>query len=115
LKPFVPVGLAFVALADVALAPAVLGVVLATPVALWQDLRETAMLGDAGATLLGFAAGLALYLLLPDWGVAAAALLCVGLNLVADTFGFSRAIDAAPPLDWLDRLGRRPDRADRAG
>jgi hypothetical protein len=115
LKPFVPVGLAFVALADVALAPAVLGIVLATPVALWQDLRETAMLGDAGATLLGFAAGLALYLLLPDWGVPAAALLCVGLNLAADTFGFSRAIDAALPLDWLDRLGRRPDRADRAG
>jgi hypothetical protein len=37
------------------------------------DLRESAMLGDGGANLLGFAAGIALYGALPDPWVAVAA------------------------------------------
>jgi Glycosyl transferase family 2 len=113
LKPFLPIGLAFVVLGEVTLAPAVIGVAVAAPLALWHDLRETAMLGDGGATLLGFAAGLALYLLLPGWGVALAALAAIGLNVVSETVTLSRAISSTPVLRRLDRLGRRVDPTDR--
>ncbi|MGZ4126260.1 MAG: hypothetical protein ACXVQU_11980, partial [Actinomycetota bacterium] len=77
LKAFVPIGVLFVLLADVSPAPAVLGVAVAALVVLPMDLFEHAMLGDGGATLLGFAAGLALYLLLPGWAVVPAALVVV--------------------------------------
>jgi hypothetical protein len=70
------------------------------------------MLGDGGATLLGFAAGDALYLLLPGWAVVLAALATIGLNVVAETISFSRAIDSVPALRWLDRLGRRREATD---
>ena len=66
------------------------------------------MLGDSGANLLGFAAGLALYDVLPDPWVAVAGAVAVALNVVADTVSFSRVIEATPPLRWLDGLGRRP-------
>jgi UDP-N-acetylmuramyl pentapeptide phosphotransferase/UDP-N-acetylglucosamine-1-phosphate transferase len=72
------------------------------------DLRERGMLGDAGSTLLGFAAGLGLVLAVPDWGVVLGALGVVALNAVAETITLSRAIDAVPPLRWFDRLGRLP-------
>ncbi len=65
------------------------------------------MLGDAGSTLIGFAAGAAAYVVLPPVGVAAAAAATVGLNVLADTITFSRCIDAAAPLRWFDRLGAR--------
>lgn len=74
--------------------------------ALYLDLRERAMLGDGGSNLLGFTAGLGLYLELPGWAVASAAVLAVALNVLADTVTFSRVIEAVPPLRWLDGLGR---------
>jgi UDP-GlcNAc:undecaprenyl-phosphate/decaprenyl-phosphate GlcNAc-1-phosphate transferase len=112
LKAFVPIGMLFVLLADVSPAPAVLGVAVAAVVVLPMDLLEHAMLGDGGATLLGFAAGLALYLLLPGWAVVPAALVMVGLNVVAETTSFSRVIDDVAALRWLDRLGRRAGSTD---
>jgi hypothetical protein len=112
LKAFVPIGILFVLLADVSPAPAVLGVAVAALVVLPMDLFEHAMLGDGGATLLGFAAGLALYLLLPGWAVVPAALVVVGLNVVAETTSFSRVIDDVAALRWLDRLGRRAGSTD---
>jgi VIT1/CCC1 family predicted Fe2+/Mn2+ transporter len=65
------------------------------------------MLGDGGANLLGVAAGIALYAVLPDPWVAVAAGIAVGLNVVAETVSFSRVIERAPPLRWVDALGRR--------
>jgi hypothetical protein len=112
LKAFVPIGILFVLFADVSPAPAVLGVAVAAVVVLPMDLLERAMLGDGGATLLGFAAGDALYLLLPGWAVVLAALATIGLNVVAETISFSRAIDSVPALRWLDRLGRRREATD---
>jgi hypothetical protein len=106
LKAFLPVGLLFVVLADVASAPAVLGVALGAVVVLPYDLHERAMLGDGGANLLGFAAGLGAYVLLPGWAVPLAAAVAVALNVVAETRTLSWAIDAVPPLRWLDGLGR---------
>jgi hypothetical protein len=109
LKAFLPVGAAFALAGSLGAFPAGLGVLAAALVALVPDLRERAMLGDAGSNPLGFAAGLSLYLLLPSGWVPAAAALAVGLNLLAETLTLSRAIAAVPPLRLLDRLGRLPD------
>jgi hypothetical protein len=109
LKAFVPIGALFVAFGDVAVAPAVLGVAVGAVGVLWHDLTERAMLGDGGANLLGFSAGLALYLLLPGWGVGLTAFLAVGLNLLAETVTLTRAIAMVPALRWIDGLGRRRD------
>jgi UDP-N-acetylmuramyl pentapeptide phosphotransferase/UDP-N-acetylglucosamine-1-phosphate transferase len=85
------------------------GVTAGALVALPLDLRERAMLGDAGANLLGFALGIALVTGSSDAALVALAIALVGLNVVAETFTLSRAIDAIPPLRWLDRIGRLPD------
>jgi UDP-GlcNAc:undecaprenyl-phosphate/decaprenyl-phosphate GlcNAc-1-phosphate transferase len=82
----------------------------AAVVALRVDLRERAMLGDAGANLLGFTVGLGLALRLATWQLAVAAAVMVALNVLAETVTLSRVIDAAPPLRWVDRLGRREPR-----
>lgn len=109
LKAFIPVGAAFALAGPVGAFPAGVGVLAACLLALGPDLRERAMLGDAGSNALGFAAGLCLYLLLPGAWIGPAAALAVGLNLLAETITLSRAIAAAAPLRWLDRLGRLPD------
>jgi UDP-GlcNAc:undecaprenyl-phosphate GlcNAc-1-phosphate transferase len=83
----------------------------AAVVALRVDLRERAMLGDSGSNLLGFAVGLGLALRLPTWQLGIAAAWVVALNLLAETVTLSRLIDTAPPLRWLDRLGRREPRS----
>jgi hypothetical protein len=110
LKAFLPAALAFVVFVGEAwLAPVLTGLFVASLVALPLDLGEHAMLGDGGANLLGFAAGLGLYLVLPGWAVAASAVAAVALNVLAETVTLSRAIDAVRPLRWIDRLGRRDD------
>lgn len=71
------------------------------------DLRERGMLGDGGSNPLGFVVGLALALVLTTpWLVASAAVALV-MQVAAETVTLSALIDAAPPLAWLDRLGRR--------
>jgi len=72
------------------------------------DLRERAMLGDAGSNPLGLAVGVALFLALPTGWVVAAALVALLLQLAAETVTISRLIGSAPPLRWFDRLGRLP-------
>jgi hypothetical protein len=89
-------------------APFVPGVGVAAVLVLPLDAGERAMLGDAGANLLGFTVGVALYSALTDTQVVVAALVAVALNVVADTVTLSRVIDAVAPLRWFDRLGRRP-------
>jgi UDP-GlcNAc:undecaprenyl-phosphate/decaprenyl-phosphate GlcNAc-1-phosphate transferase len=70
------------------------------------DLRERGMLGDSGANLLGFLAGAEIVRRLPEVWLVAAALVVIGLNVLAETVTFTRTIDAIAPLRWLDRLGR---------
>jgi hypothetical protein len=94
--------------ADWSVVPFAPGVLLAALLVLPWDLGERAMLGDAGANLLGFSIGLASYEALSDPLVIVAAALVVALNVLADTFTLSRAIEAAAPLRWFDRLGTRP-------
>jgi UDP-GlcNAc:undecaprenyl-phosphate/decaprenyl-phosphate GlcNAc-1-phosphate transferase len=76
---------------------------------LWPDLRERAMLGDAGANLLGFLAGAEIVRRLPEPWLPVAAVVVVGLNLLAETVTFTRTIRAVAPLRWFDRVGRSPD------
>ncbi len=70
------------------------------------DLRERGMLGDGGSNPLGLVVGMGLFLALPTAGVLVAALAGLGLQVAAETVTISRLIRAAPPLAWLDRLGR---------
>lgn len=107
LKAFILPALAFLVWGALPDAPPILGLLLGALVVLPLDLRERAMLGDGGANALGFAAGLALYDVLPDPWVLAAAGAAVALNVVADTVSFSAVIEARPALRWLDALGRR--------
>ena len=72
------------------------------------DLRERGMLGDSGANLLGFLAGAEIVRRLPEVWLIPAALIVIGLNVLAETVTFSRTIEAIPPLRWFDRLGRVP-------
>jgi UDP-N-acetylmuramyl pentapeptide phosphotransferase/UDP-N-acetylglucosamine-1-phosphate transferase len=73
------------------------------------DLRERGMLGDSGANLLGFLAGAEIVRRLPEIWLLPAALVVIGLNVLAETVTFTRTVDAIPPLRWFDRLGRLPD------
>ena len=73
------------------------------------DLRERGMLGDSGANLLGFLAGAEIVRRLPEIWLLPAALIVIGLNVLAETVTFTRTVDAIPPIRWFDRLGRLPD------
>ena len=109
LKAFLPVS-AGVLLAGPAfeLAPPLPGIVAGAVAVLPLDLRERAVLGDGGSNLLGFAAGLGMYLVLADAAVWLAAGSAVVLNVLADTVTLSRLIEGTPPLRWFDTLGRLP-------
>ncbi len=106
LKAFLVVAV-FVVPVDWRLLPTIVPLLVGGLVALAPDVRERAMLGDAGANLLGFTAGLGLYLVLPPVGVWVAAALAVALNIAAETFTLSRLIERTPPLRWFDGLARR--------
>ncbi|HET9723505.1 MAG TPA: hypothetical protein VFR44_06645 [Actinomycetota bacterium] len=105
-KAFLPAILVFLIAGDLEVFPAALGMFLAALAALPLDLRERAMLGDAGSNPLGFAAGLGLYATFDGAWVAVAAAAAVILNVLAETVTLSRLIGRAPPLRWLDRVGR---------
>ena len=107
IKAFVLPALAFAIWGESTDAPAVVGLLVGAVAVLPFDLRESAMLGDGGANLLGFAAGIALYDVLPDPWVAVAAGVAVVLNVLAETVSFSHVIERTPPLRWVDGLGRR--------
>jgi UDP-GlcNAc:undecaprenyl-phosphate GlcNAc-1-phosphate transferase len=76
-------------------------------VAVWRyDLGERAMLGDAGANVMGALAGYVLASALPLWGLAIAAAALIGLNLLSEKVSFTRVIEANAALRWIDGLGR---------
>jgi UDP-GlcNAc:undecaprenyl-phosphate/decaprenyl-phosphate GlcNAc-1-phosphate transferase len=93
---------------DRTVAPGVATLWLAAIAAIGFDLREIAMLGDSGANLLGFTAGIGLYAALPGWGVAVAAAGALALNVCAEYIGLSSIIDGNRMLRAIDRLGRLP-------
>ena len=70
------------------------------------DLRERAMLGDAGSNVLGLIVGMGLFVTLGAAGLALALVVLLLLHVVAETVTLSRVIETAPPLWWYERLGR---------
>jgi len=80
------------------------------------DLRERAMLGDAGANALGAIAGGAIVAVDPPaWFVLTLLAALVALNGATDGPGLSTWIDRISPLRSFDRLGRVPDAPEMGG
>lgn len=74
------------------------------------ELRERAMLGDAGSNAIGAIVGGAILLAgAPDWLRLSLLGLLVVLTLVAEGPTLSHWIDRIGPLKALDRVGRVPD------
>jgi UDP-N-acetylmuramyl pentapeptide phosphotransferase/UDP-N-acetylglucosamine-1-phosphate transferase len=86
-----------------------IGVTMGAIASLPYDVRERAMLGDAGSNLLGFALGIAWVTVSSDVVLVALAVALVTLNLVAESITLSRVIEGVAPLRWFDRLGRLPE------
>jgi len=70
------------------------------------DLREKAMLGDAGSNAIGALAGLWLVLTLDTDGQLIALVVLVLVNLFGEFRSISKAIERLPLLRHLDSLGR---------
>jgi UDP-GlcNAc:undecaprenyl-phosphate GlcNAc-1-phosphate transferase len=71
-------------------------------------LREKAMLGDAGANLVGALAGVALLVTLSEDARLVALGVVVALTVYGEFRSISAAIERTPGLRALDRLGRVP-------
>jgi hypothetical protein len=70
------------------------------------DLGERAMLGDAGANLLGYLVGVGLLASLSARGLGVALAVVLAVHIAAETVTLSRIIRAVPPLRWVDDAGR---------
>jgi hypothetical protein len=70
------------------------------------DLREEAMLGDAGANALGAALGTAVLLRYGTRGRLAHLIGIAALTAASEKVSFTQVIAATPPLRWFDELGR---------
>lgn len=75
-------------------------------VAGWFDLREKAMLGDAGSNAIGGLAGLWIVLTLDMDGQVVALLILLAMNLFGEFRSISNVIEKVPGLRHLDSIGR---------
>ncbi|MCX9193182.1 hypothetical protein C3Y87_17590 [Carbonactinospora thermoautotrophica] len=73
-----------------------------------EDLRERAMLGDAGANALGALLGLAAAARASRAGLLARAAGLIGLMAASEKVSFTKVIADTPVLNAIDWLGRRP-------
>jgi UDP-GlcNAc:undecaprenyl-phosphate GlcNAc-1-phosphate transferase len=79
------------------------------------DLGERAMLGDSGANALGALLGLGLAVSLSHRARRTVIAALVALTTASERWSYSRIIEDAAPLRWVDRLGRnREIRSGRA-
>jgi UDP-GlcNAc:undecaprenyl-phosphate GlcNAc-1-phosphate transferase len=69
-------------------------------------LRERAMLGDTGSSLVGALAGISLLVTLGDDGRLIALAIVAALTVYGEFRSISKTIERVPPLRWLDSLGR---------
>jgi UDP-GlcNAc:undecaprenyl-phosphate/decaprenyl-phosphate GlcNAc-1-phosphate transferase len=72
----------------------------------WFTLRERAMLGDAGASLVGALIGIALVTTLSGAGLCAALAILAAVTIFGEFRSISAAIERLPLLKHLDSLGR---------
>ncbi|HEX2241025.1 MAG TPA: hypothetical protein VHJ82_07805 [Actinomycetota bacterium] len=70
------------------------------------DLRERAMLGDAGANPIGAVLGVGLAVGLSESGRIVALILLAAVNLASERISFSAVIERNKVLAWLDGIGR---------
>ncbi len=75
-------------------------------VAGWFDLREQAMLGDTGASVVGALAGLWIVLTLSGTGQLVALAVLGAVTLYGELRSISMLVDRVPVLRKLDSLGR---------
>ena len=75
-------------------------------VAGFVDLRERAMLGDTGASLLGAVAGLWLVLSLSATGQVVALALLAAISVYGELWSISELVERTPGLRGLDSWGR---------
>ena len=73
-----------------------------------EDLRERAMLGDAGANALGALLGVAAAASLSRPARVALLAAITGLTAASEVVSFTAVIERTPALRWLDMAGRRP-------
>jgi UDP-GlcNAc:undecaprenyl-phosphate GlcNAc-1-phosphate transferase len=99
---------AAVCLASWSLAPLEPVAALVGPVAVgaWLTLREHAMLGDSGASLIGGMIGVLLVTALPAAALWCALGLLISISLYGEFRSISSAIGRVPLLERLDSLGR---------
>lgn len=111
LKVVLLIGLLLAAFGNVAWSVTAAPVLGAAVGVLPEDLREKAMLGDAGANPLGAVLGLGLALSVPRphvyWWVIGGIVL-LALNLASEKWSFSRIIENNRVLRAVDRWGRLP-------
>jgi hypothetical protein len=88
--------------------PLLCAAVVAVLVWLPLDLGERAMLGDAGANLLGGLAGGVAARELGTWSRLTIAVVLVLLTLASERWSFTAVIERTRPLRWVDGLGRLP-------
>jgi hypothetical protein len=72
----------------------------------WFTLRERAMLGDSGASLIGGTAGVLLVTTLSVAALWLTLALLIAISLYGEFRSISSAIERVPLLDRLDSLGR---------
>jgi UDP-GlcNAc:undecaprenyl-phosphate GlcNAc-1-phosphate transferase len=99
---------AAVCVASWSLAPLAPVAALLVPVAVcaWLTLRERAMLGDSGASLVGGTIGILLVTTLSPVGVWCALALLISISLYGEFRSISSGIERVPLFDRLDSLGR---------
>lgn len=106
-KAFVLLGVGLTVTTQNTEALAGLGIFIAPVlVAGWFDLREKAMLGDAGSNAIGGLAGLWLVLTLDTDGQVVALLILLAINLFGEFRSISKVIEKVPGLRHLDSVGR---------
>ncbi|MEX0789940.1 MAG: hypothetical protein WD178_04110 [Actinomycetota bacterium] len=81
---------------------------VAAAVVAWlpADLREKGTLGDAGANMIGAVLGAGFVAASSVPGRLAVLALLVVVTLASERVSFTKVIEGAAPLRWLDRLGR---------
>jgi UDP-GlcNAc:undecaprenyl-phosphate GlcNAc-1-phosphate transferase len=72
----------------------------------WLTLRERAMLGDSGASLIGAMIGVALVTTVSGTGVFVAVAALIAISLYGEFRSLGALVERIPLLDQLDSLGR---------
>ena len=106
-KAFVLLGIGLTAATQLFDPVAALGIFLAPVLVVgWLDLREKAMLGDAGSNVVGALAGVWIVLTLESSEQLVALAILLAINLYGEFRSINTAIEKIPGIRHLDSLGR---------